>query len=95
MEITEGVWVFCGANSRLPSGVFKELATAEGWIEKNQLTGILTRYPLDTGLYDYASAKGWFKPRRPYPSHTSPEFKARFTCAYLPHHHYENGKREA
>lgn len=91
MDTADGVWVFCGANSKLPAGVFKELATAEDWIAKNQLTGILTRYPLDTGLYDFALAKGWFKPK--HLNQDTAEFKARFTCASLPHHHYEDGKR--
>ncbi len=93
MEIQDGVWVFNGSRGHLPAAVFKELGSAERWIEENQLTGLLTFYPLDNSLYDFALAKGWFRPKHPYQSEA--EFKATFTCASLPHHHYEDGKRDA
>jgi len=83
------VWVFCGDGSILPSGVFSNQAAAEAWIKKHALSGILTEYPLDTGLYEWALGKGYFKPR--FPSHRAPKFIGRFTSAYLTHFHFENG----
>jgi hypothetical protein len=93
MKVEDGVWVFNGPRGHLPAAVFKELEIAERWIEENKLSGLLTLYPLDTSLYDFALAKGWFEPKHSYQSEA--QFKATFTCALLPHHHYEDGKREA
>ena len=85
------VWVFCAVGAMLPSGVFTELLVAEAWIKKHSLSGVLTEYPLDTGVYEWAIVKGYFSPK--YPSHESAEFIGRFTSAYLSHSHFENGER--
>jgi hypothetical protein len=34
--------------------------TAEKWIHKNRLTGTLTQYPLDVGIYDWAIDNQFF-----------------------------------
>ena len=62
---------------------------AEVWISKHRLTGLLTDYPLDVGLYDWAIERGVFKPKRP--EHSKPEFIGRFTSACQDHHHYFGG----
>ncbi|HEY1174204.1 MAG TPA: hypothetical protein VGH19_22755 [Verrucomicrobiae bacterium] len=84
------VWVFNGAKSRFPSGVFTQRELAETWIRKHKLTGTLTAYPLDVGVYDVAVEKGWFKPEREE-QHTS-EFIGRFSAAQQEHYHYEDGE---
>jgi hypothetical protein len=84
------VWVFCGECSTLPSGVFSDVATAESWIKKHSLSGVLTEYPLETGTYDWAIDKGLFDPK--YPSQKTASFIGRFSSAYLRHFHYENGE---
>lgn len=61
-EISE-VWVFMGASGRFPSGVFANRDVAAAWIQKNKLTGILTAYPINAGMYAWAISKGNFEPK--------------------------------
>ncbi len=88
-EKNDAVWVFHGTTAQFCSGVFSTKAKAEDFIAQHQLSGILTRYPLDTGVYDWAIAEGIFKPSRDYQS--SPRFIGRFTSASQEHFHYEKG----
>ena len=89
MEI-QSVWVFNGARSNFPSGVFRKREPAETWIEANGLTGTLTKYPLDVGVYDWAIEVGLFKPKKPH--ETTTEFIQCFTTASQEHFHYIDGK---
>jgi hypothetical protein len=91
--IMSSVWVFVAAGGRLPSGVFKDRSLAKDWIKKHNLSGLLTEYPVDIGIYDWAAAEGFFKAK--YPSHNTPEFIGRFTSAYLRHSHFENGEESS
>ena len=79
------IWVFNGANGAIPSGIFTERDIAE-----KQLTGMLTKYPLDIGLYDWAVENDIFTAKRE--DQKGPHFKQTFTCASLEHYHYENGE---
>lgn len=67
------------------------LSDAESWMGEHGCSGILTQYPLDTGAYDWALDKGYFKPKKP--EHYESPFIETFTDASQPHIHYENGKR--
>jgi purine nucleoside permease len=82
------VWVFNGGGG-FPSGVFTTRELAEQWIERNHLTGTLTAYPLDMGVYDWTVASGYFRPKRD--DQKTPHFIARFSSAAQEHYHYENG----
>ena len=84
------IWVFNGNNSNFPSGVFSTKEIADAWIEKYQLSGVLTKYPVDEGVYDWAIAKGTFKIKRD--DQTQPKFIQSFSSAYQEHYHYEDGK---
>lgn len=86
----EYIWVFNGERSCFPSGVFLSRDIAEKWIGKHSLTGILTRYPVNQGAYDYAVASQLFCPRKP--DHKSPAFIGKFSCAGFEHYHYEDGE---
>ncbi len=86
-----GIWIFNGVGSAAPSGVFNDLSSAERWIAEHRLDGMLTRYPLDIGLYDFCVAHALFRPKRP--EHSSAAFIGGFTCASIEHFHYENGQR--
>jgi hypothetical protein len=86
----ESIWVFHGAESRYTSAVFTERAIAEAWIFENALSGMLTKYPLNVGIYDWAIQNGYFTPKKE--AHTSPDFIGKFTTASQEHFHYENGK---
>jgi hypothetical protein len=88
----ERLWVFNGARGTFPGGIFTDLDRAEHWIEEHRLTGTLTAYPVDVGVFEWAIAEGLFRPRKPH--ETSPEFIGRFTSASMEHHHYEDGRRQ-
>jgi hypothetical protein len=83
------VWVFTGERANFPSGVFTSRTAAERWIGEHGLSGTLTAYPLDTGIYEWAASNGYFRPSRD--EHRTAEFIGRFSSASLEHYHYENG----
>lgn len=89
MNEQNDVWVFNGANSRFPSGVFSQREKAEAWIAENRLTGVLTKYPLDVGVYEWAIRSGFFQPKKP--KHKSSQFIQGFSSAHQEHYHYEDG----
>ena len=89
---SEWVWIFVGAQAAFPGGVFCELEAAEAWILKHQLSGTLSRYPVDDGVYDYSLRRGWFAPRTD--QQRSSNFIERFSSASLEHYHYERGMRD-
>ena len=80
------VWVFNGPNNRFPSAVFTSRELAEAWIERHELRGTLTAYPLDVSVYDWATGLGYFKPKRE--EQTRPGFIAKFSSASQEHYHY-------
>jgi len=84
------VWVFNGSGSRFPSGIFSGKEIAEHWISTNNLSGVLTLYPLDDGIFDWAIKKGLFSPTKT--SEREPLFIQKFTSGSQEHYHYENGK---
>jgi hypothetical protein len=54
---------------------------------------VLTLYPVDIGVHEWAIARSLFTPKQE--KHSSSAFIGSFTTASLPHHDYENGKRVA
>ncbi|SFF05899.1 hypothetical protein SAMN05518672_11510 [Chitinophaga sp. CF118] len=70
--MVKNIWIFNGANGRFASGVFEDIDEAEKWIGKYKLTGVLTNYPVNISVYDWATENGFFSPKRE--EHTSPEF---------------------
>ncbi|WP_395736540.1 hypothetical protein [Prosthecobacter sp.] len=84
------VWIFNGAKGRFPGGVFRLRDQAESWIAEHSLTGVLTRYPVDVGSYDWAVKNGHIKPKDEHDSN----FIGSFSSASFEHHHYENGLRD-
>ena len=83
------IWIFTGGGL-FPSGVFSSRDLAEAWIGKHRLTGVLTKYPVDIGAYDWAIESGFFTPDRPDQSQS--KFIGRFSSASQEHYHYEEGK---
>ncbi|AUD01004.1 DUF7710 domain-containing protein [Spirosoma pollinicola] len=90
MEGITGIWVFHGEGGRFSSGVFSSKAKAEYWISQHQLSGMLTLYPLDTGVYDWSLEKGYFEAEKE--ADPKATFIQRFTTASQEHYHYEDGK---
>jgi hypothetical protein len=87
----ESVWIFNGNQSPFPSGVFKSKESAELWISKWGVTGTLTEYPVDMGMYDYAISKGQFRPSKP--EHETAFFIGKFSGGGIDHAHYELGMK--
>jgi len=85
------VWLFHGADGRFAGGVFTDIALAEKWIFEHRLTGVLTEYPVNTGVFNWAIDTGLFTPKKE--EHHSPAFIGKFTTAAQEHFHYENGVR--
>lgn len=81
------VWVFHGSGGRFASGVFTTRDKAEAWIYQHNLTGVLTRYPLNLGVYDGAQEKQLFQPTKP--EHTEAAFIQRFASGSPEHDHYD------
>lgn len=54
------VWILLGDQGRWPSGAFGSREAAVQWIAEHHLTGMITEYPVDVGVYDWAIAKGAF-----------------------------------
>ena len=84
------VWIFHGPHPQFASGVFANQERAEEWVALHQLSGLLTRYPLDEGAYQWAVSEGTFKPKRD--DQKTASFIARFADSSV-HHHYEAGTR--
>jgi hypothetical protein len=76
-------------NSRFCSGVFLTVDIAEEWIKKHKLSGVLTKYPVDIGIYDWALKNGNFVVTQE--KQKQPDFIGGFSSATLEHYHYEDG----
>jgi len=87
----ETVWIFTGPKAQFPAGAFTGREAAERWIQQHRLSGTLTAYPVDVGVYDWAVAGGHFAPERD--DQRSPEFIQRFSSATQEHYHYEEVRR--
>ncbi|GKW24778.1 hypothetical protein PEC311524_23720 [Pectobacterium carotovorum subsp. carotovorum] len=83
------IWVFNGAMARFPSGIFFSLDNAKDWIKENRLTGVLTKYPVNKGVYDWAIENNFFCATED--KHKTPSFIGGFTCASMEHLHFEDG----
>ncbi|MDN2694766.1 hypothetical protein O0882_00390 [Janthinobacterium sp. SUN073] len=85
------VWIFSGSGGKFASGVFSDKDQAILWIESKKLTGVLTKYPVNFGMYDWAIKNDFFTPMKEH--EFTPEFEQRFTCASQEHYHFEDGIR--
>jgi hypothetical protein len=88
-EPAQFVWVFNGGGD-FPAAVFSTREGAEAWIAKHALSGVLTKYPVDEGMWDWAIREGHWRPKRE--DQKAPEFVQRFACGQE-HYHYERGVR--
>ena len=83
------IWIFNGNDGALPAGAFDSKEKAEVFIEKYNLSGCLTKYPVNLSLYDWTIENEYFEPKKD--SQKSSKFIETFTSAYTEHYHYENG----
>lgn len=84
------VWLFNAPQSQFPGAVFSSVERATAWIAKYRLTGVLTAYPVDEGVYDWAIAAGVF----PASKLVNARFVGSFTSAHQEHHHFIDGVAE-
>ncbi len=89
MKFQASVWVFQGTGAKFPSAIYSTKENAEKLIKHNKLTGILTNYPLDAFVYDWAIENNHFTPQKE--SESTKEFKQNFTSGSQEHYHYEDG----
>lgn len=85
-EVEPCVWVFNGNKNHFPSGVFSSKERADEWISAHQLSGTLTRYPIDVSVYEWVQSHGYWHPKRQ--DQMTPQFIANFSSAYTDHYHY-------
>jgi hypothetical protein len=82
------VWIFHGMGGKFASGVFDDEKGARKWIEENKLQGVLTKYPINTGVYEWAIKNKFFEPKDE--KERKPEFIQKFTSGSQEHFHFEN-----
>lgn len=85
------IWIFKGSGkAEFPSAVFSTKSNAIKWISENELTGVLTKYPVDIPLFEWALENGCFKPENELQKNA--KTVENFNSAYLEHYHFEKGK---
>ena len=84
------IYLFHGIRGAFPGGAFSTRALAEEWIARNRLSGLLSEYPVDIGVYDWGIRAGLV--RKPRSGDYGADIIGGFSSA-LDHWHYENGER--
>jgi len=90
----KAVWIFHGTTGRMASGVFSTQEKARAWIREHRLSGTLSAYPLDEGVFDWACRNDVtnLKPEKLAARLNDSSFIAAFTTASQDHFHFENGE---
>lgn len=88
----EYVWLFHGAKGRFPGGVFTSRQAAEDWIQVNKLSGVLTKYPVDVGSFEWAKQNGFVSENLLHRADST--FIGSFSSASFEHFHFENGEKD-
>ena len=92
------VWVFTNAwDESKPRSTFSSVlglvattaSVSRAVLAGSRADGLLTGYPLDQSVYDWAVQSGRFRVRND--RQREPKFQATFTSAQLPHAHFEKG----
>ncbi|MGA7732680.1 MAG: hypothetical protein WCD37_15590 [Chloroflexia bacterium] len=87
----QAVWIFKGPKRfpGFPSAVFSDLALGAKWARANRASGVLTCYPLNIGVYEWAIANRLFKPKGE--EQKQAEFIENFSSAGQEHYHFRQG----
>lgn len=86
------IWVVQGSSASFPSAIFSSREKAVRWIEKYKISGILSKYPLDISIYDWAITQGLFKPKRD--DQKTPGFIQNFSTVHIEDSQYIDGVEE-
>ena len=84
------VWIFNGTGAQFPAGAFTSRGLAEEWIRTRRLSGVLTAYPLDEGVFDWARRQNLVTGRARERGN-DPAFVGAFSTATQEHYHYKDG----
>lgn len=84
----ETCWVFHGDTSRFANAVFAKRQDAESWIAKHRLSGLLTEYPINHGMFDIAASLNLIP--KNIAAAASPQYIQQYVLG-ISHGHYENG----
>lgn len=82
------IWVFQGEQTSHASAIYADFQAATQWIEALKLSGVLTEYPFDQGVYDWAVARRHFTAK----PDIEPSFIGSFTSASQRHVHFDKGR---
>src|SRR5438552_3830220 len=95
VPLVNPVWIFHASGARFAGGAFDDIASAEVWIRKHKLSGVLTAYPRGEGCFDWAMRSGLtgMKPEKLKEKSADPAFVGGFTSASQDHIHFENGEK--
>ena len=94
--VPQTVWLFTSASNdvvpdaHIPQAAFRTLAAADRWVRTLKPSGMLTEYPMNIGVFEWATARGVFKPRRD--DQRATPFIETFSDASQAHAHYELGE---
>jgi len=58
------VWIFSGEGARFASAVFISQKLVENWIKKFSLSGVLTAYPVNIDVYEWAVKKVFLQQKK-------------------------------
>jgi hypothetical protein len=75
----------------VPRRRLRHAGGGRGRIARNSLTGVLTAYPLDRGVHEWAVEQGIFRADKQLDA----RLIGSFTSASQEHYHYEDGVRIA
>ncbi|MEQ1673374.1 MAG: hypothetical protein ABL893_21210 [Hyphomicrobium sp.] len=92
MSDDKSIWLFHADGARFAGAVFETSDIARKWISMHRLTGLLTEYPINKGVYEWAIGCGIFQPKSD--KHFSSEFIGSFTTAGQHHIHFVVGEAE-
>jgi hypothetical protein len=90
------VWVLTPTSSATgdtgyqPKAVFSMAQVAAAWIASQRATCMLTEYPVDISVYEWATGRGYFTPTRD--DQRASAFIETFSDASQAHCHFEDGQ---
>ena len=88
------IWLFNDKSGGFVGGAFTDRSLAETWISDHKLSGVLTKYPINIGVFDWAEQNDLLsmKPETLVRKRVDPKFIGKFTTAVQEHYHFQDGR---
>ena len=80
------IWLIQSSENLNVIGCFMRKHEAETYIFENNLKCMLTKYPINMSVYDWAIQNNFWQPKNDLQKNS--KFRAKFNSAYLEHDHY-------